>query len=105
MTGPPTKTMDPWKRKLLAFLHDPPHKPFRLAGHEDARGPLLRQVGLSEDEIEAWHRQPDWWAAAADRFPFPHPGVCFVDWKQDGHLEFRQPSARLNSRPFAFICG
>ena len=27
--------MNLWRRKLLAFLHDPPHKPFRIAGHED----------------------------------------------------------------------
>lgn len=82
---------DLWRRKLLAFLHDPPHKPFRIAGHEDARGPLLRQVGLSEADIDAWQHQPDWWAAAADRFPFPRSGVCVVDWKTDGHLEFRHP--------------
>ncbi|HPY31641.1 MAG TPA: type III-B CRISPR-associated protein Cas10/Cmr2 [Verrucomicrobiota bacterium] len=85
-----------WKDKLLAYLHDPPHKPFRIAGHEDARGPLLRHLGLSEDDIKQWEQgrhkaNPDWQAAAADRFPFPTAGTLFVDWKLHGEMEFRHP--------------
>jgi CRISPR-associated protein Cmr2 len=85
--------MNYWQRKLLAFLHDPPHKPFDIAGHEEARGPLLRHLGLSEADIDRWERNPDWQAAAADRFPFPRGDVLFVDWKGDGGLEFRHPLA------------
>ncbi len=83
--------MNLWHRKLLAYFHDPPHKPFKIAGHEDARGPLLRAVGLTEEEIDRWHQRPDWWAAAADRFPFPRSEVVRVDWKGDGQLDFRHP--------------
>lgn len=87
-----------WNRKLAAYLHDPPHKPFRIAGHEDARLPLLRHVGLSEKDIQQWEEEqrntsPDWQAAAADRFPFPKPSILYVDWKEDGQLEFRHPLA------------
>lgn len=91
--------MENWKNKLLAFLHDPPHKPFRIAGHEDARGPLLRHVGLSEADIGDWHARPDWWAAAADRFPFPKASVLHVDWKEDSALEFRHPLAGTRMIP------
>jgi len=93
-----------WRSKLLAFLHDPPHKPFRIAGHEDARGPLLRHLDLSEDDIARWEHErrtasPDWQAAAADRFPFPRSDVLFVDWKADGGLEFRHPLAGSRFEP------
>jgi CRISPR-associated protein Cmr2 len=93
-----------WKNKLLAYLHDPPHKPFRIAGHEDARGPLLRHLGLSEEDIRRWEEErrqasPDWQAAAADRFPFPHADVLFVDWKKEGNLEFRHPLAGTQFLP------
>ncbi|MGO9202318.1 MAG: type III-B CRISPR-associated protein Cas10/Cmr2 [Limisphaerales bacterium] len=96
--------MTNWKNKLLAFLHDPPHKPFRIAGHEDARGPLLRHLGLSEADIDQWEREhvtnnPDWQAAAADRFPFPRGEVLFVDWKAHGGLEFRHPLAGSRFEP------
>lgn len=88
---PAATHMNLWRNKLLAYLHDPPHKPFQITGHEDARGPLLRAVGLTEEEIDQWHRRPDWWAAAADRFPSPSGKVVHVDWQADGHLEFRHP--------------
>ncbi|MBE7502676.1 MAG: hypothetical protein HS113_20790 [Verrucomicrobiales bacterium] len=96
--------MTDWKSKLAAYLHDPPHKPFRIAGHEDARGPLLRCLGLSEEAIERWEQErcqanPDWQAVAADRFPFPRGGVLHVDWKRDGHLEFRHPLAGTRFLP------
>ena len=74
-----------WKRKLLAFLHDPPHKPFRIAGHEDARATALIACGLSVEEMKRWQAQPDWTAAAADRFTFPDPNKSRVktDWRDE----------------------
>jgi hypothetical protein len=47
--------MTNWKNKLLAFLHDPPHKPFRIAGHENARESFLREVGLTGLALEDFH--------------------------------------------------
>ncbi len=35
-----------WKRKLAAFLHDPPYKQFDIRGHEEARDVVVRHLGL-----------------------------------------------------------
>ncbi len=96
--------MTNWKNKLLAYLHDPPHKPFRIAGHEDARLTPLNELGLTEADMEAWdrnhaHKCADWQAAAADRFPFPRADVMRVDWKQDEQLSVRHPLAGERFQP------
>jgi len=82
-----------WIQKLAAFLHDPPSKAFGIAGHEDARGPLLRHLGITEEEMKAWNRESDWWASAADRYAFPDAQKLYVDWKLDGRLQFHHPLA------------
>lgn len=96
--------MTDWKNKLLAFLHDPPHKPFQIAGHEDQRASFLRLLNLSVDELRAeFQRGDDWNAAAADRliFPDPKPSRVRTDW-QLADLEFRHPlgGGRLTPRSF-----
>jgi CRISPR-associated protein Cmr2 len=86
--------MTDWKRKLAAFLHDPPHKPFRIAGHEDARKSFWLEAGLDEEEFKAlFERQSDHWAAAADRMIFPDPVKSGVrtDWKADADCAFHHP--------------
>jgi len=63
-----------WKRKLAAFLHDPPHKPFRIAGHEEARKSFCLEAGLDEESLKSLFERPaDHKAAAADRMIFPDP--------------------------------
>ena len=87
--------MTNWKNKLLAFLHDPPHKPFRIAGHEDARESFLREVGLTLDDMRHhFVRIDDHMAAAADRFIFPDWELSGVksDWKESG-FAFHHPLA------------
>ena len=93
--------LDPtfWKRKLAAFLHDPPHKQFGLQFHEDARAPLLRHLGLTEDDMAEWAKQSDWWASAADRYSFPSAAKLCVDWKADGNLQFHHPMAGTRFTP------
>jgi len=76
MTDTPTNALpaDPdfWKRKLLAFLHDPPAKPFDLWRHGDDADRFRRQAGLLDEEFnKVFDAQCDHMAAAADRFPFP----------------------------------
>ncbi|MBP7948958.1 MAG: type III-B CRISPR-associated protein Cas10/Cmr2 [Verrucomicrobiales bacterium] len=91
-------TTDPanlfWKRKLAAFLHDPPHKPYRIAGHEDARESFWHEAHLSKDEfLRLIHRPDDHLAAAADRMIFPDwkkSGVR-TDWKTDADCAFHHP--------------
>src|SRR5437667_5760845 len=93
--------MNLWQRKLLAFLHDPPHKPFNIPGHEDARKSALSLLGLTIQEMWAWEKRPDWLAAAADRVVFPDPAKSDlkVDWRDD-RLAFVHPLAgtRLTHR-------
>lgn len=72
--SPPGPLPDPdfWKRKLLAFLHDPPAKPFDLWRHEEDAGRFQRQAGLLDEEFNrSFDAECDRTAAAADRFPFP----------------------------------
>lgn len=86
-----------WKRKLLALLHDPPHKPFRIVGHEDTRESFLRFLGLSVDEMRAeFNRVDDHWAAAADRLIFPK--AVRSNWGQH-RGETRHPLAGTVFRP------
>ncbi len=59
------------KRKLLAYLHDPPSKCADLATHEQRSERALRAAGFSEDELRAFAKQADLTASSADRFPFP----------------------------------
>jgi len=62
--------MNIWQRKLLAFLHDPPHKALDISGHEPAREIFLRQAGFTDPASwQEFDRQADWRASAADRFP------------------------------------
>lgn len=62
--------MNYWQRKLLAFLHDPPHKALDIPGHEENRMTFARQAGFTEPNPFEWFDRPaDWWASAADRFP------------------------------------
>ena len=85
---------DFWKRKLAAYLHDPPHKPYRIAGHEDARESFWNEVHLSKEEFfRLIHRPDDHIAAAADRMIFPDPKASGVrtDWKADADCAFHHP--------------
>jgi CRISPR-associated protein Cmr2 len=97
--SPQTPASHFWKRKLAAFLHDPPSKQFGLQFHEDARGPLLRQIGLTEEDMFEWEKQSDWIASAADRYSFPSASKLCVNWKEDGNLEFHHPLACTRFRP------
>ena len=65
--------MTNWKRKLAAYLHDPPHKPRAIAAHEDQRQSFLNRLGLEPDALKEFDRSNDWQAAAADRLVIPDP--------------------------------
>jgi CRISPR-associated protein Cmr2 len=64
--------MTDWKRKLAAYLHDPPEKcyDFGLA-HQQRAQTHAESFGVAELWTTLAHN-PDWSAAAADRFVFPH---------------------------------
>lgn len=81
-----------WKRKILAYLHDPPHKPVGIRDHEAQRESFFNRVGLTPGDMDELERSPDWQAAAADRLIFPDPqkSGLRVDWKESW-MEFRHP--------------
>lgn len=88
-----------WKRKLAAYLHDPPHKQFDIANHDAAREVILRHLGLSVEDMRQWNKAPDWWASAADRYPFPKSGQLYVDWSRDEALSFIHPLSGSRYEP------
>lgn len=99
-----TSDPDLWKRKLAAFLHDPPHKPFRIEGHEDARASYWNEAHLTKEEFfRLIHRPDDHIAAAADRMIFPHPksGVR-TNWKTDADCAFHHPLSGSKLIPTSF---
>ncbi len=79
---------DIWKRKLLAFLHDPPSKAVNIADHEQHAQTLYRQAGFSEEEARDYSkhfaRLSDWTASAADRLPFPSSRTSGLSCAFDG---------------------
>ncbi len=65
-----------WKRKLAAYLHDPPSKALDIRLHEEHVRTLYRQAGLTDEEelrrLDVNFAKPsDWTASSADRLPFP----------------------------------
>lgn len=64
--------MNLWKRKLAAYLHDPPEKAYDFGPNHLKRAEShAGSFGVS-DLWKSMGGDPDWSAAAADRFVFPH---------------------------------
>jgi CRISPR-associated protein Cmr2 len=76
--------MTDWKRKLAAFLHDPPSKALDIADHEQFAKTLYRQAGFDDNESERFAKEADWSASAADRFPFPNSQAAGLSCHFDG---------------------
>ena len=90
-----------WKRKLAAFLHDPPEKAFDFGpAHQAAARSHAASFGVAE-LWEALSHSPDWSAAAADRFVLPDgrkEGVGAIG--EDGRTVFVHPmSGRVDGQP------
>lgn len=92
-----------WKRKLVAYLHDPPHKPVGIRDHERQRSSFLNRVHLTDQDMADFERSSDWQAAAADRLIFPDPAKSGlrVEWKESW-MEFRHPLGGGQLRAGAF---
>lgn len=81
-----------WKKKLKAFLHDPPVKCLDLANHEEIARQFMRSIGFTDEEwTDPAVRQSDILAASADRFPFPKPSCCTSKFDFSSHNPFRHP--------------
>jgi CRISPR-associated protein Cmr2 len=81
--------MNQWMRKLAAYLHDPPEKAYDFGPrHLERAQHHAANLGVAE-LWESITGQPDWSAAAADRFVFPHGSK--IDESLGGSIEFVHP--------------
>ena len=63
--------MTNWKRKLAAYLHDPPSKALDIRTHGERSDAAFAQAGFSDTEIGEYFAHADHAAAAAGRLSFP----------------------------------
>ncbi len=93
--------MNLWQRKLLAYLHDPPSKPFNIVEHRAMAESLIRNAGFEPADV-AWFfdKVCDHTAAAADRVICPKSSQLRAEWNESaafkhplggGELHFEQP--------------
>ena len=81
--------MTNWKRKLAAYLHDPPSKALDIRTHGERSDAAFAQAGFSDTEIGAYFAHADHTAAAMDRLPFPKFSAglhCAFDGIRNGFL-------------------
>jgi len=80
-----------WKSKLLAFLHDPPSKPFNVAEHRQIAAKLIEQAGFKDLQMAAafFDKVCDHTAAAADRVVCPKSSAMHAEWHC--HEAFKHP--------------
>lgn len=102
---PDTSHPNFWKRKLAAYLHDPPSKCADIRLHEEQAKTLYRQAGfVEEDELrhlsDAYAKPSDWTASAADRFPFPKSRGNLSSVFDGVRAGFHHPLSA--GQPFAF---
>ncbi len=92
--------MTDWKRKLAAYLHDPPSKALDIRTHGERSDAAFRQAGFTDTEVGAYFTHADHTAAAADRLPFPGSQAAGLQCAFDGiRNSFRHP---LNGTPLPF---
>ncbi len=81
-----------WKRKLAAYLHDPPSKCLDIYTHGERSDAAFRQAGFVDTEIGEYFAHADHTAAAADRLPFPQSRSAGLSCAFDGiRNAFRHP--------------
>lgn len=73
-----------WKRKLAAYLHDPPSKCLDIATHGERSDAAFRQAGFTDTEVGNYFTHADHTAAAADRLPFPKSQPASLSCHFDG---------------------
>lgn len=69
-----------WKRKLMAYLHDPPCKCLDYGPeHEETAWSFCENAGMGEEDKETFKgiKDADHYASAADRFTFPKSECSF----------------------------
>ena len=99
MSDPAPRNPQFWRRKLAAYLHDPPDKCFDLRGHEESARQFLAGAGIGDgreaEDLLRHAKAADHFAAAADRFVFPK-GKCSTTFDGQPGSGFLHP---LSSQP------
>jgi hypothetical protein len=81
-----------WKRKLAAYLHDPPSKCLDIRTHGERSDAAFRQAGFTDEEVGEYFEHADHTGAAADRLPFPNSRAAGIECAFDGvRNAFRHP--------------
>ncbi|QSR89207.1 type III-B CRISPR-associated protein Cas10/Cmr2 [Methylacidiphilum caldifontis] len=94
--------MNFWQQKLLAFLHDPPCKPFNVGEHREIAERCIIDAGFNELDLKFNYHVCDHIAAAADRLIFPKPFIVHAEFTSThdspyhhtlggGKLQFSEP--------------
>jgi len=82
--------MNFWKRKLAAYLHDPPSKALDIKTHGERSDAAFHRAGFIDTEIGDYFKLADHTGAAADRLPFPASQAsslhCAFDGIRNGFL-------------------
>ncbi len=71
MPSSPRSEIEFWKRKLAAYLHDPPSKSLDIPTHGERSEKAFAQAGFSDTDVGEYFAHADHTAAAMDRLPFP----------------------------------
>lgn len=88
-----------WKQKLMAFLHDPPHKALDIGQHEKEAQHIMRSAGLVDSEMDRYtNKDSDHLSSAIDRFPFPKK-VCSAQFTGTDGTTFEKESTFIH--PFS----
>ncbi len=89
-----------WKRKLIAYLHDPPDKCFDIRGHEDSAKSFMSGAGFGDeselDRLLSQIKDADHFSSSAERFVFPK-GKCATEYDAQTGSSFIHP---LSSSPY-----
>jgi CRISPR-associated protein Cmr2 len=92
--------MNLWKRKLAAYLHDPPSKALDIRTHGERSDAAFHRAGFVDTEIGDYFSHADHTGAAADRLPFPTSRASGLACAFDGvRNAFRHP---LSGHPLPF---
>ena len=94
--------MTDWKRKLAAYLHDPPSKALDIKTHGERSDAAFYRAGFADEaDIGQYFRHADHTGAAADRLPFPRSQVAGLACSFDGRRNsFLHPLRGDDKLPF-----
>src|SRR5438445_7919173 len=93
--------MNLWKRKLAAYLHDPPSKALDIKTHGERSDAAFYRAGFTDAaEVGEYFRHADHTGAAADRLPFPRSQsaglACAFDGRRNSFLHPLQGDNKLS---------